>query len=126
MHTSTLICKEAEWVLDELTNPILLDAYSPPAWMQTHRRVVFDCGELELTFTYVRITGEWLRVRLGAGVDKLLQIARRTVVNSPHLHAEILKRGVLDPELDDDVISEMLPEMREALVRAITGVYDAP
>ena len=124
-HTSDLICNEAQWVLDELTNPALLYVYSPPAGMQRSRRMVFQLDEMELEFTYACITGEWLRVRLGAGVDRLLHIARQTIVNSPHLHTEVLKLGVVKPELTDAFIDAMLPEMREALVRAIAGAYSS-
>ena len=124
-RTSNLICSEAKFVMRELTKPAHLSAYSAPAWVQRPRQMMFRLGEMELEFTYICLTGEWLRVRLGEGIDRLLEVARETIANSPSLHAEVLKLGVVKPELTDAFIDEMLPEMREALVRAIAGVYHA-
>ena len=123
-RTSNLICSEAEFVMRELMNPAHLAAYSPPAWAQRSRQMTFRLGEMELEFTYICLTGDWLHVRLGKAVEPLLHIARQVIANSPNLHTEVLKLAIVKPELTDAFIDEMLPEMREALVRAIVGVYD--
>ena len=126
MRTSALICREAEHVLEMLSDPHFLNTYTPPVWMQKPRKMVFnlDGGDMSIVFHYRYLTGDFLRIRGGSYVEKLLKIARQTIANTPALYPDVLKLGVIEPELTDDFIAEMLAPMRQHLVRAITGVHD--
>ena len=127
MRTSNLITAEAEHVMNSLADPHFLNTYTFPAWMQKSRKMVFNLEGhgMKLVFTYRCITGELLRLRGGSSAEKLLKIARQIIANTPDLYPDVLKLGVIEPEMTDEFIAEMLAPMREHLVRAITGVYDA-
>ena len=126
MRTSALICNEAKTVIAALSDPYFLNIYTLPVWMQKTRRVVFnlDGSDMNLVFTYRRLTGDLLCLRGGSDVSRLLLIGRQIIANTPELYSDVMKLGVIEPELTDDFIAEMLAPMREHLVRAITGVHD--